>query len=82
MLVVNSASKCGFTCVNFSQLVALWNVYHNVGPGFEVLMFPCNQFADQVRRHTYTFLKQAHSLVEQELGDNAAIAVSIKMSVL
>lgn len=44
LLVVNTASKCGFT-PQYEGLEALWRQY---GPrGFEVLAFPCNQFGQQ-----------------------------------
>jgi len=44
-LVVNIASKCGFTEVNYKELVELYEKYK--GKGFEVLAFPCNQFGKQ-----------------------------------
>jgi glutathione peroxidase len=44
LLVVNTASKCGFT-PQYAGLDALWREF---GPrGFEVLAFPCNQFGHQ-----------------------------------
>jgi glutathione peroxidase len=44
LLIVNVASKCGFT----KQYVALEELYRTYGEkGFAVLGFPCNQFGGQ-----------------------------------
>lgn len=44
VLVVNTASKCGFT-PQFAQLEELNKTYGEVG--LSILGFPCNQFANQ-----------------------------------
>ncbi|XWS76441.1 hypothetical protein CRYUN_Cryun01aG0176400 [Craigia yunnanensis] len=45
LLVVNVASKCGFTDANYTQLTDLYNKYKD--QGLEILAFPCNQFLNQ-----------------------------------
>jgi glutathione peroxidase len=44
LLIVNTASQCGFT-PQYSGLEALWRKYKD--RGFAVLGFPCNQFGKQ-----------------------------------
>ena len=43
-LVVNTATGCGFT-PQYDELEAIYKKYRD--QGFEILDFPCNQFADQ-----------------------------------
>lgn len=44
LLIVNSATKCGFT-PQYTQLNEIYNNFHE--RGFEILDFPCNQFNGQ-----------------------------------
>ncbi len=44
LVIINTASKCGFT-PQYADLEKLYETYK--ARGFEVLGFPCNQFADQ-----------------------------------
>eukprot|EP00955_Chlamydomonas_euryale_P032124 336484-Chlamydomonas_euryale.AAC.4 len=45
VIVVNVASKCGFTDENYVGLQALYEKYHD--KGLEILAFPSNQFGQQ-----------------------------------
>ncbi|ONK68005.1 uncharacterized protein A4U43_C05F6200 [Asparagus officinalis] len=45
LLIVNVASKCGFTETNYTQLSELYAKYRH--KDFEILAFPCNQFLSQ-----------------------------------
>ncbi|KAG2726073.1 hypothetical protein I3760_01G095000 [Carya illinoinensis] len=45
LLIVNVASKCGLTQTNYKELNVLYEKYKS--QGFEILAFPCNQFAGQ-----------------------------------
>ncbi len=44
LLIVNTASKCGFT-PQYKELQQLYNTWHN--KGLEILAFPCDQFGHQ-----------------------------------
>lgn len=44
MLIVNTASKCGFT-PQYKELQELYDLYNK--EGLEILAFPCNQFGQQ-----------------------------------
>ncbi|MGI6755637.1 MAG: glutathione peroxidase [Atopobiaceae bacterium] len=44
LLVVNTATGCGFT-PQYEDLEKIYHTYHD--QGFEILDFPCNQFANQ-----------------------------------
>ncbi|MDP3449216.1 MAG: glutathione peroxidase [Anaerolineaceae bacterium] len=44
MIIVNTASKCGFT-PQYKDLQTLYDTFHD--SGLEILAFPCNQFAAQ-----------------------------------
>ncbi len=44
MLIVNTATRCGFT-PHYDELEALYEKYH--ADGLEILDFPCNQFGEQ-----------------------------------
>jgi len=44
LLIVNTATECGFT-PQYEDLQALYEKYHD--NGFDILNFPCNQFGNQ-----------------------------------
>jgi len=45
MIIVNVASKCGFTDTNYKQLQELYEKYET--KGLKIIGFPCNQFGGQ-----------------------------------
>lgn len=45
VLVVNVATKCGFTAANYAQLKEFDEKYYE--RGLRILLFPCNQFGKQ-----------------------------------
>ncbi len=45
LIIVNTASNCGYTKPNYIQLVELYKQYKD--KGLEILAFPCNQFYSQ-----------------------------------
>ena len=51
LLVVNTATQCGFT-PQYEELQQLYEKYHD--RGFEVLDFPCNQFGEPPPRNGTT----------------------------
>lgn len=44
LLIVNTATRCGFT-PQYKELQTLYDKFH--GQGLEILDFPCNQFGEQ-----------------------------------
>lgn len=44
MLIVNTASHCGFT-PQYTEMETIYTTYNHMG--FEILDFPCNQFGEQ-----------------------------------
>ncbi|CAG2105300.1 unnamed protein product [Medioppia subpectinata] len=45
LIIVNVASNCGFTKVNYKELNELYDKYES--RGLRILAFPCNQFMNQ-----------------------------------
>ena len=71
LLIVNTASKCGFT-PQFKGLQELYDNYKE--KGLEILGFPCNQFAEQdpgTADEIQTFCKRNYGVTFQifEKGD-------------
>ena len=57
LLIVNTATKCGFT-PQYDELEALYEKYHE--KGFDIIDFPCNQFNEQAPEESeeiHTFCK-------------------------
>jgi glutathione peroxidase-family protein len=62
-IIVNVASKCGFTATNYKELQELHDQYAE-SKGLRILAFPCNQFNGQV---TLTVCRQ-YSITLKYLG--------------
>ncbi|KJH41757.1 glutathione peroxidase [Dictyocaulus viviparus] len=46
VIIVNVASKCGYTDTNYKELKSLQSKYYS--HGLRVAAFPCNQFGGQI----------------------------------
>jgi len=51
LIIVNVASKCGYTSKHYKELVELDEKYRE--KGLRILGFPCNQFGGQVNVLVY-----------------------------
>jgi glutathione peroxidase len=61
LLIVNTATKCGFT-PQYDELQDLYEKYKN--QGFEILDFPCNQFGAQAPGSN----EEIHSFCDAKFG--------------
>ena len=83
LLIVNTATGCGFT-PQYKSLEELYETYYN--KGFEVLDFPCDQFAKievngKNEEPLYTYLKEQQPNEEVKgLKDKVAMKAIQKMS--
>jgi glutathione peroxidase len=71
MLIVNTATGCGFT-PQYEELEAMYAKYRE--QGFEILDFPCNQFANQAPEsdeeiHQFCTLKFGTEFPQFKKGD-------------
>ncbi|XP_059056212.1 juvenile hormone epoxide hydrolase-like [Achroia grisella] len=60
LVIVNVASQCGLTDVNYEQLNQLYEKYA-ITKGLRILAFPCNQFNSQepgTHREIFSFVKK------------------------
>ena len=78
MLIVNVASRCGFTS-QYTGLQSLYEKYKD--KGFEILAFPCNQFGsqekgtnDEIKEFCSTEYNVSFTLFDkiEVIGDNAS----------
>ena len=68
LLIVNTATGCGFT-PQYEGLQALYDKYKE--QGFEILDFPCNQFANQApgdNEQIHTFCKGRFGITFPQFG--------------
>lgn len=61
LVIVNTASKCGFTG-QYAQLQELYDTYNE--KGLEILAFPCNQFGEQEKGSD----EEIHSFCQMNYG--------------
>ncbi|XP_057337483.1 uncharacterized protein LOC130675677 [Microplitis mediator] len=64
MIIVNVASECGLTDVNYNQLVELYKMYGN-SKGLKILAFPSNQFNNQepgTSEQIYEFVSKRYNV--------------------
>lgn len=68
LLIVNSATKCGFT-PQYTELNEIYNEFKD--EGFEILDFPCNQFGAQAPGSTEEIAEVCHNkwLVPYQIFD-------------
>ena len=78
LLIVNVASRCGFTS-QYTGLQSLYEKYKD--KGFEILAFPCNQFGsqekgtnDEIKEFCSTEYNVSFTLFDkiEVIGDNAS----------
>jgi len=62
-IIVNVASKCGFTATNYKELAELHDEYAE-SKGLRILAFPCNQFNGQVRLTRVTPILHNNRILE------------------
>ena len=63
LLIVNTATGCGFT-PHYEPLEAMYRDLRD--KGFEILDFPCNQFANQTRGDADEMIRNDPGLLESE----------------
>ena len=61
LVIVNTASKCGFTG-QYAQLQELYDKYNE--KGLEIIAFPCNQFGEQEKGSD----EEIHSFCQMNFG--------------
>lgn len=61
LIIVNTASKCGFTG-QYEQLQELYDTYNK--QGLEIIAFPCNQFGEQEKGSD----EEIHSFCQMNYG--------------
>ncbi|XP_040871117.1 probable glutathione peroxidase 3, mitochondrial-like isoform X2 [Glycine max] len=82
LLIVNVASQCGLTQTNYKELNVLYEKYKN--QGFEILAFPCNQFAGQepgnneeIQEVVCTRFKAEFPIFDKVISDNHDVIHSL-----
>lgn len=73
MLIVNTASKCGFT-PQFKDLQEMYDKFNN--QGFEILGFPCDQF----NNHEFDRIEETTQFCQMNYGVTFPIFAKIKVN--
>lgn len=76
VLVVNVASKCGFT-KQYAGLEELYKKYKD--QGFVIIGFPCNQFGGQVKRFFTTAQSKGFYFVERKAERKEKLTASMML---
>ena len=83
LLIVNTATGCGFT-PHYEPLEEMYKEYRD--RGFEILDFPCNQFANQApgtedeRTLTLTLTKKGKELKDKAVKIPSCMAASLGLT--
>ena len=62
LLIVNTASRCGFTS-QYNDLEEMYEKFHD--SGLEILDFPCNQFGQKLKNQKKIIILSVNLIIKQ-----------------